>query len=221
MTPILPDKRSTTVRLLRIACAGTLLACLLALVGCDGATLGDQANYENEVLQHRLDRDMRMRDADRTVLDASTRRRFEGLRYYKVDPAYRFEVPLQRTATRDTLRVQQYKGDPVNKVVLGEVAIPLADTTRLLVFHEPGLDDEVWVPFRDPTNGNETYPSGRYINAPLRDDSTVVVDFNKAFNPYCDYNPNYVCPLPPRENTVPVPVEAGEKKSQLHTASNS
>lgn len=192
-----------------------VLACML--VGCEGATLSDEAAYENEVLQHRLDRDMRMRDADRTVLDASTRRRFEGLRYYSVDPGYRFEVPLERTNTRDTLRVQQYKGEPVDKVIIGEVALPLADTTRLLVFREPGLDGEVWVPFRDPTNGDETYPSGRYLNAPLRDDSTVVVDFNKAFNPYCDYNPNYVCPLPPRENTISVPIEAGEKKSRLHS----
>lgn len=192
-----------------------VLACML--VGCEGATLSDEAAYENEVLQHRLDRDMRMRDADRTVLDASTRRRFDGLRYYQVDPEYRFEVPLERTDTRDTLRVQQYKGEPVDKVIIGEVAVPLADTTRLLVFREPGLDGEVWIPFRDPTNGDETYPSGRYLNAPLRDDSTVVVDFNKAFNPYCDYNPNYVCPLPPRENTISVPIEVGEKKSRLHS----
>ena len=194
-----------------------LLVLVCTLVGCEGATLSDEAAYENEVLQHRLDRDMRMRDADRTVLDASTRRRFDGLRYFQVDPEYRFEVPLERTDTRDTLRVQQYKGEPVDKVIIGEVAVPLADTTRLLVFREPGLDGEVWIPFRDPTNGDETYPSGRYLNAPLRDDSTVVVDFNKAFNPYCDYNPNYVCPLPPRENTISVPIEAGEKKSRLHS----
>ena len=209
-----------TTRLLHhIASIGTLLVFLMMLVGCGEGT-GTQANYENEVLQHRLDRDMRMRDADRTVLDASTRRRFEGLRYYKVDPAYRFEVPLQRTAARGTLRVQQHKGPPVDKVIVGEVAVPLADTTRLLVFREPGLRGEVWIPFRDPTNGDETYPSGRYLNAPIRDDDTVVVDFNKAFNPYCDYNPDYVCPLPPRENTISVPVEAGEKKSRLYSEAN-
>ncbi|MFO8233007.1 MAG: DUF1684 domain-containing protein [Longimonas sp.] len=193
--------------------------CLLAIgvAGCEGATLSEEAAYENEVLQHRLDRDMRMRDADRTVLDGATRRRFDGLRYYAVDPAYRFEVPLERTDKRDTLRVEQHKGEPVDKVIIGEVSIPLADTTQLLVFREPGLDGEVWIPFRDPTNGDETYPSGRYLNAPLRDDDTVVVDFNKAFNPYCDYNPDYVCPLPPRENTVPEPIEVGEKKSRLHS----
>jgi uncharacterized protein (DUF1684 family) len=194
-----------------------LLFLAVGMVGCEGATLSEEAAYENEVLQHRLDRDMRMRDADRTVLDASTRRRFEGLRYYQVDPTYRFELPLQRTETTDTLRVQQYKGPPVDKVVIGEVDVPVADTTRLLVFREPGLDGEVWIPFRDPTNGDETYPAGRYLNAPLRDDGTVVLDFNKAFNPYCDYNPDYVCPLPPSENTISVPIEAGEKKSQLHS----
>lgn len=208
MDPLFLTSRMRIVALLVLACM---------LMGCEGATLSDEAAYKNEVLQHRLDRDMRMRDADRTVLDASTRRRFDGLRYYQVDPEYRFEVPLERTDTRDTLRVQQYKGEPVDKVIIGEVAVPLADTTRLLVFREPGLDGEVWIPFRDPTNGEETYPSGRYLNAPLRDDSTVVVDFNKAFNPYCDYNPNYVCPLPPRENTISVPIEAGEKKSRLHS----
>lgn len=194
-----------------------ILALVWGLVGCGGAGPSEQAAYENEVLQDRLKRDMRMRDADRTVLDAATRRRFEGLRYYKVDPDYRFELPLQRTAATDTMRVQQYKGPPVDKVIIGHVHVPLGDTTRLAVFREPGLDGEVWIPFRDPTNGDETYPAGRYLNAPIGDDDTVVVDFNKAFNPYCDYNPDYVCPLPPPENTLPVPVEAGEKKSQLHS----
>lgn len=194
-----------------------LLIAAFGLVGCEGATLSEEAAYENEVLQHRLDRDMRMRDADRTVLDASTRRRFDGLRYYQVDPDYRFEVPLERTSTRDTLRVQQHKGEPVDKVIIGHVTLPIADSTRLTVFRESGLDGEVWIPFRDPTNGDETYPSGRYLNAPLRDNDTVVVDFNRAFNPYCDYNPDYVCPLPPRENTIPEPIEAGEKKSHLHS----
>ncbi|MES3629419.1 MAG: DUF1684 domain-containing protein [Longimonas sp.] len=213
----MPSLSSAQPLSLHALVAGLLMLLLIATGGCEAHTLSDEEMYENEILQHRLDRDMRMRDADRTVLDASTRRRFDGLRYYPVDPDYRFELTLERVEERDTLRVQQHKGEPVDKIIVGHVAIPLGDTTRLAAFRERGLDGKLWIPFRDPTNGDATYPAGRYLNAPLVNDSTVVVDFNKAFNPYCDYNLNYVCPLPPPENTLPVPVEAGEKKSQLHS----
>lgn len=193
-----------------------LLAVLVS--GCDELTMSEEAAYENEILQHRLERDMRMRDADRTILDASTRRQFEGLRYYAVDPEYRFELPLEEVDTPDTLEVAQYEGRPVDRIIVGYVSIPQAqDTTRLAAFREPGREGELWVPFRDPTNGDETYGAGRYLNAPLVNDSTLVIDFNKAYNPYCDYNLNYVCPLPPPENTLPEPVEVGEKKSLLHS----
>lgn len=82
---------------------------------------------------------------------------------------------------------------------------------RLMVFDE----GEIFaLPFKDLSNGNETYGGGRYINIEkvnLKGDK-LTVDFNNSHNYYCAYDEAYVCPVPPRENRMDVAVEAGEKK---------
>jgi uncharacterized protein (DUF1684 family) len=70
---------------------------------------------------------------------------------------------------------------------------------------------ELFIPFRDATSGQETYGAGRYLD--LRENTTGAyeLDFNKAYNPYCAYTETYSCPVPPAENTLPIPIPAGEK----------
>lgn len=70
----------------------------------------------------------------------------------------------------------------------------------------------LFVPFTDATSGDETYGSGRYLEFFINDiyNNTVQLDFNKAYNPYCAYSPNYKCPIPPKENFLPVAIKAGE-----------
>ena len=68
--------------------------------------------------------------------------------------------------------------------------------------------------FTDKTTGDQTYHSGRYIDLTIDDikNDTLVIDFNKAYNPYCAYVKGVSsCPIPPRENYLPVAIEAGEK----------
>jgi uncharacterized protein (DUF1684 family) len=73
--------------------------------------------------------------------------------------------------------------------------------------------DTYSVMFRDATSGKETYGGGRYLELEPADlaDNRAILDFNKAFNPYCAYNPNFACPLPPAENTLPMAIKAGER----------
>ena len=76
------------------------------------------------------------------------------------------------------------------------------------------FQNHLFLPFTDLTSGEETYTSGRYIDLLIEDivDNKVIIDFNKAYNPYCAYvSGKYNCPLPPRENQLPVAVFAGEK----------
>ena len=67
------------------------------------------------------------------------------------------------------------------------------------------------MPFVDALAGRETYGAGRYVEPERLDDGKLLVDFNQAYNPYCAYNANWSCPLPPRENRLQVPIRAGEK----------
>ena len=64
--------------------------------------------------------------------------------------------------------------------------------------------------FKDLTNGHTTYGGGRYARLVREDDGMYVIDFNNAYNPYCAYNPIYICPLPPRQNYLEFAIEAGE-----------
>ena len=65
--------------------------------------------------------------------------------------------------------------------------------------------------FTDLTSGAETYPGGRYIDIDPNRTGIYEIDFNRAYNPYCYYNPTYECPYPPAENRLKIPIRAGER----------
>ncbi|WP_118975962.1 DUF1684 domain-containing protein [Taibaiella koreensis] len=78
--------------------------------------------------------------------------------------------------------------------------------------------NELFLPFIDPTCGKESYGGGRYIDLQLTDihEGRIVIDFNKAYNPYCAFTTGYNCPIPPRENSLPVAIKAGERYRPAH-----
>jgi hypothetical protein len=157
---------------------------------------------------------MRMRDPKRSVLRRAALDGFDGLDYFAVDPEMRFVVPLVRSSAAETVWVQQRLGgmEPYRQV--GHVEVPFADgSQRLAVFQTPGPSKAYWLPFADATTGRETYGAGRYLDVPRADSGRVVLDFNMAYNPLCNYNPDeYNCALPPAQNRLPFRIEAGEKK---------
>jgi uncharacterized protein (DUF1684 family) len=75
-----------------------------------------------------------------------------------------------------------------------------------------GYEDYLFLPFLDETNGNGTYSGGRYIDLSIPDGDTIIIDFNKAYNPYCAYNKKYSCPIVPRVNQLNTAVNAGVKE---------
>lgn len=81
------------------------------------------------------------------------------------------------------------------------------------LMQEEKYKDYLFVPFTDATTGDETYGSGRYLEFFKQDihENTLRLDFNKAYNPYCAYSPNYKCPIPPKENFLTIAIKAGEK----------
>ena len=87
------------------------------------------------------------------------------------------------------------------------------EALSLSAFVDAGTRDlsRLFVPFTDLTSGTETYPAGRYIDLDVTRSGIYVIDFNRAYNPYCYYNPTYDCPFPPRSNRLQVPIRAGEK----------
>lgn len=134
---------------------------------------------------------------------------FAGLAYFPADGSMVFTVtpePGDGAELRiDTSDGQQrvYKRAAIASFELGGEAVSLA----LYDSGHPGF----FLPFRDSTSGKGTYGAGRYLDIEANKDGTVTIDFNLAYNPFCAYNDAYSCPLPPVENWLQVPVEAGEK----------
>lgn len=191
-----------------------LLAVLLT-VGCGESN--STTSYKQQVLQERVQRDMQMREKE-SVIPPDRRSAFKGLDYYDVDTTYRFVVPLQEDSEVDTMMLAENTGRIRAQARVGSVTIPLsAGDARFAVFQ--GADDNprgrLWIPFADGTNGSGTYKAGRYVDLIPREGDSVVVDFNRAYNPTCAYNPEFACPLPPDENRIETSIPAGEKTPQF------
>ncbi len=193
------------------------ILCLLAGLGMSCGGEQPVSVYEQGVMAQRQAKDLMLFDPGRTVLAPAERTRFVGLRYFAVDSTFRFVVPLLPETEPQTVWIPVQDSPPSPYERLGVVEIPWGGERHpLTVFRGPNMsDDQVWIPFRDGTSGRDSYGGGRYLDATVQEDGTILVDFNMAYNPYCDYNITYKCALPPAENHLPFPVEAGEKKSLL------
>jgi len=77
---------------------------------------------------------------------------------------------------------------------------------------KPGYENYLFIPFNDLTNDKTTYGGGRFLDLTETGASTLLIDFNKAYNPYCAYNHKYSCPIPPESNNLKIKIKAGEKK---------
>jgi uncharacterized protein (DUF1684 family) len=143
-------------------------------------------------------------------------------RFYAPDAA--FKVTCKFEALKDTTIIHMKtsgKTIPVKDFIrYGKLYFSIHDTElQLTVFQSVSLKENVqyknylFVPFTDITTGDETYGSGRYIDVLTTDiiNNSALLDFNKAYNPYCAYNTGYNCPIPPKENSLPIAIKAGEK----------
>jgi uncharacterized protein (DUF1684 family) len=214
---------------------GMLLAALLLITGCGDNvqdTPGDSATgkdapgplamnevehdrWEIDLVEMRIERNEEYRQPQRTPLRKEDLPKFEGLEYFFPEPGLRFRTPFIAEAGDDTVLLTKRSGEQVPYKRRGKVRFTHEGKVHsLAVFGpaDPGKDDYLWLPFFDATNGKETYAGGRYLDLEIGPEGMVILDFNFAYNPLCDYNPDkYNCTLPPAENTLPFPVRAGEK----------
>jgi len=143
------------------------------------------------------------------------RKAFTGMKWYPVNEAYRVEGTYEPYDKPKAVQVPNLLGDIDTMTSPGTVSFSLGGKTmRMSAVTEN--DTEFWFIFRDLTSADETYPAARFLYTPRPVDGKVTVDFNKAENPPCAFNPYATCPLPPEENRLQVRVEAGEKIYQRH-----
>jgi hypothetical protein len=142
------------------------------------------------------------------------------LRFYPIDAAYRVvcEFKMLPNSPWFSMLTSGAKAQVARKY--GVLTFRLRDTLmHLVVFQmqallaQPATKEYLFVGFTDATSALETYGAGRYIDCTTGDihSNTMVLDFNRAYNPYCAYKAGYNCPIPPHENDLPVAIQAGEK----------
>ena len=145
-------------------------------------------------------------------------------RHFEHDPGLRFEVTLEPAPPPApgafALELPNSGSDNPSFSRVGRIAIPFAGGARSLsVFWMAGYAGGLFIPFRDATNGVETYGAGRYLidsakSADLGGDpatGTLTIDFNFAYQPSCAFDPRWACPLAPPENRLEIPVRGGER----------
>ena len=191
---------------------------LIAALACAACTSGppapdeDPDSYIKDVQDARAEKD-RIYGADPQTIPAEKRATFLPLKYYPVDPA--FKVPAALTLSKDRPVFDMPTSTGTNRKMqrVGVLEFTLATQMSLAAFVEDGTQQitSLFVPFADVTTGMETYSAGRYLDLKPTPTGFYVIDFNRAYNPTCAYNPTWECPYPPAENRLKVAIRAGEK----------
>ncbi|MET0393362.1 MAG: DUF1684 domain-containing protein [Chitinophagaceae bacterium] len=142
-------------------------------------------------------------------------------RFYPVDEHYRVAARFEKVDDDKWFTMETSGILKQTFRVYGTLHFSIHDTAMTLNIYQSqnlmnaeGYKDYLFLPFTDLTSGSETYTNGRYIDfqAPEIRNNTLVIDFNKAYNPYCAYaRGSFNCPIPPKENSLPIAVHAGEK----------
>ena len=141
------------------------------------------------------------------------KKQFQGLRWFPVDPLYRVKGKYTAYTEPRIVSVPDTTGGARQMKAPGQISFTLKGKSFTL---EPleAASGEWMIMFRDTTAGKSTYGAGRFLEVIPTRSSVAVLDFNKAYNPYCAYNPNISCPVVPKANRLDIPVEAGERYSQ-------
>lgn len=158
-------------------------------------------------------RDSLFRSPASPLLPAA-REEFEGLSYFDYDTSLVFRVRVRPELARDTFGMVTSTGEVRPFIRYGLFRFETEGPAHTLVALKsvgPGSEGRLFVPFQDGTSGQSTYGGGRYLDIDEAPDGIYTLDFNQAYHPYCVYNPQYSCPIPPSENRLRLPVTAGER----------
>lgn len=192
------------------------------LICCSDSDIGSNRtaeqgeNYLKDMESHRKEKDEFMINSEKSPLLSENRANFKGLPYYPVNQDFLFKQKLIRSEETDTIQIATSKGKPRPAHIYGYFKLEIDGISFKLYAYRFLKSDHLFIPFKDKTNGTATYGGGRYIDFKIREDNIYEIDFNKAYNPYCAYNPKYDCPIPPLENHLPVEILAGEKYAGKH-----
>lgn len=178
---------------------------------------GHNSEYVDQVLKERTSKDSTFKLPESSPLAEEYIDSFKGLKYFPVNEDYKFGAAFTRVydqsdffmkTTTDRLPVYRKYAD-VSFILFGnDIKLEVYQNVELI--KREGYDDYLFLPFTDETSGVESYGGGRYLDIRIPTGDSIEIDFNMAYNPYCNYSERYSCPVPPPQNDIPLRIEAGE-----------
>lgn len=171
-----------------------------------------------DIIQFQKKMNMEFKDPETSPLPDRYRKDFTTLDFFEPDTSYRVMAKFTRTPEALPFMMPTNTERQTEEVVFGIISFTLHGRThKLEVYQNQELRqqekyrDYLFLPFADLTNGEETYGGGRYLDLTIPQGDTILLDFNKSYNPYCAYNPKYSCPLVPKQNRLDIAIAAGVK----------
>jgi uncharacterized protein (DUF1684 family) len=143
--------------------------------------------------------------------ESPNRTQFRGLKYFPLDSAYHLRATFVAYETLKPVQVPNVLGQLVTMQSPGLVEFTIkGETYKLEPVYETAKHEDLFFLFKDLTGTTETYEAGRFLHTPLPKDGSVDLDFNRAYNPPCAFTEFATCPLPIKENQLPIRIPAGE-----------
>lgn len=186
-----------------------LIWCLLLTVPVYGNA---QSPYKDSINVY-LDKYVR----EHQVVKGEDKKKF---RFFPIDESYQVTARIELVKDSPWFSMPASKNSPQTFRIYGILHFSIHDTLIKAPLYQSQMlmalqkyKDLLFFPFTDLTSGEDTYATGRYIDLFMKDihGDTIVLDFNKAYNPYCAYvSGKYNCPIPPKDNYLPVAIVAGE-----------
>jgi len=183
----------------------------------EGSEYQEDVGIEKEkVMKWRKERDQFFKSHQRSPLRPADQEKFKRLEYFPFNPQYYFAGQIKREILH--INDPKYyatfltnKGTNKRYIRYGKFHFNLDGKDFELEVYKSILSDTLFIPFKDLTNGKETYEGGRYIDAEILTGYRMVLDFNMAYEPSCAYNDRFVCAIPPKENSLSIEIKAGER----------
>ncbi|MBI1183923.1 DUF1684 domain-containing protein [bacterium] len=183
------------------------------LLGCESKEV---RQYREAITKERSVKNNEFVQSEGSPFTEEDLKTFSGLKYFPVNMEFRISGQLELMPHPEPVTLQQ--GDTTKQMIRYAKAVfdYNSKVYKLTVFKSipnpfQKEEDYLFIPFFDKTNGTETYEGGRYLDPEIQADGTLLLDFNKCTNPYCAYNHDYNCVVPPAENELDFEIKAGEK----------
>lgn len=186
----------------------------LILLSCEDS----KTDPAQEAIAFQEELNAQFADSEESPLTEKDWLTFERLEFFPIDTSYRVRArlefhkdskPFAMKTTTDRLPIYKLYATARFQLQGKECSLEIYQNQDLI--QDPEHSDYLFLPFTDQTNGNSSYGGGRYIDLSIPEGKEIIIDFNQSYNPYCAYNSEYSCPIPPRVNDLDLEIRAGVK----------